>query len=148
MIRFELDGAAYVVDSAELLAVTSACPFTTYPGLPEHITGIVHWSGKVLPVYNVFHSANINPKEGTFFICSIQDAPFGLVAVAVPGPVRVFLSETLLPRPESAPPEIVGLAQDADGDQALHLQLHQWLGATFDREPATSTPTKREKNAA
>ena len=95
MIQFEVEDKAYAVDSADLAGVAIGCPFVTYPGLPEGVSGLVQWSGRIFPVVapftTPFTEIELNSEQCTFlFSVEIKDGVFSEVAIAVPAKVRAW----------------------------------------------------------
>lgn len=123
-IYFEIDGTGYAVDAAELAGVATACPFVVYPGLPEGVLGLIQWSGKVFPVIDPIGGRGPDLHSCTFlFSVDTLKGRVREIALAVPGTVRVFCAESVMPPPAAAAPAIIALLVDSDGNEALQLKL-------------------------
>ena len=124
MIYFEVDGEGYAVDSAELAGVASGCPFVAYPGLPAGVLGLIQWSGKVFPVIDAFAGKAIDLRYSTFlFSGDVLRGPIKEIALAVPGSVRVFFAETIMPPPASASANVTALLIDPEGNEAYQIRI-------------------------
>lgn len=119
-----MNGNGYAIDAAELTGVATACPYVSYPGLPEGVLGLVHWSGKVFPVLDAFHLGTVDFRNCTFLF-SLEDpnSPIREFAIAVPGGVRVFLTVSEAPPSEGAQASIVATLVDAESNIASQLCL-------------------------
>lgn len=97
LIQFEVGNKAFAVDAAELAGVATLCPFVSYPGLPNGVSGIVQWGGRIFPVVSPFAEvAALNPTECTFlFSADKLNGPFPEVAIAVPSSVRAWFPEAI-----------------------------------------------------
>ena len=147
MIYFEVAGQGYAVEAADLSGVATSCPTVSYPSLPAGIAGIVQWSGRIFPIVDVFERGA--EFQGCTFLFSGEPQSSGAchlpeLALAVPGKVRVFFPETVLPAPAKAPQHIVRYLKDRDGVEALQLGLEE-LAKMF---LGVAQPGRGEKLAA
>ena len=142
MIYFEVNGAGYAVDAAELAGVATACPHVTYPGLPESVLGLIHWSGKVFPVIDAFNLGSVDFRSCTFlFSLDNLKGQFKEIAIAVPDGVRVFFVESEGPAPQGALASIVATLVDAEGHEASQLRVAK----VAELVPKIATPLPRAK---
>lgn len=147
MIYFEIDGQGYAVDAAELAGVASACPFVTYPGLPEKVVAIVQWSGRVFPVVDAFGAQKVNFESSTvLFSNEGLKGSFSEIAVPVPGQVRVYFPENSAPAPSEALPIVVAVLHDSEGHEAYQVSLARI--AEFVPKPNPNLKTRGGKKIA
>jgi chemotaxis signal transduction protein len=124
MIHFSAGDLSYAVDAAELAGVAGGCPATTYPGLPEGVSGIVQWGGRIFPVVARFGGAEADLRSATFiFSAERGEGAYPEVAIAVDAPVNVFFAEKSRAPQEGAPSWIVAVVTDGDGRDAMEIKL-------------------------
>src|SRR5262245_59873920 len=128
MVYFEAGGSRFAVDAAELAGVAMGCPFAVYPGLPPGVCGIVQWSGKIFPILDTFvgqENPEIQLLDSTFLFSTGElGGEFAEIALAVPGQVRVLITDTI-EKPErlGEVPGVVAVVRDKSGTEALQVNL-------------------------
>jgi hypothetical protein len=124
MISFTAGDRTFAVDAAELAGVAGGCPATTYPGLPEGVSGIVQWGGRIFPVVARFGDAETDLGSATFIFSSEHgEGAYPEVAVAVDAPVNVFMAESSREPEAGSPSWVVAVVADEDGREALEINL-------------------------
>ena len=96
LVSFELFGKKCLVHSSDLVGVARDCGTVVHPDLPNAISALVHWSGKIYPVLNLnaWARAQENPKAPQpmflFASVSVNGVPFNF-AVRISGYLKVFV---------------------------------------------------------
>jgi purine-binding chemotaxis protein CheW len=110
IITFTLASEIYGIESAFIREVYPLKDFTTLPGVPVYILGIINVRGKILPVVDLKKFFNL-PEKGmgelnkVIIICN-EEMEFGFLADAVHGTQSVAVDEIM-----AVPPTISGFGE-------------------------------------
>jgi len=111
IIEFTLAGESYCIESAFVREVYPLKDFTTLPGVPLYILGIVNVRGQILPVVDLKKFLSL-PEKGLgeldkVIILSEEQMEFGILADTINGTKAIY-NEDVLP----APPTVTGIGEE------------------------------------
>jgi purine-binding chemotaxis protein CheW len=110
IIEFVLGAESYGIESAYVREVYQLKDFTSLPGVPGFIYGIINIRGQILPVVDLKKFMNLSEKGlgelNKVIILSGGQMEFGILADTVEG-TRTLLIDDILP----VPPTIVGIGE-------------------------------------
>ncbi len=111
-IILRLGGSRYVLDMAAVSEVVPRTPVSRVPGVPEWLTGVANWRGRILPVLDIrpLLAAPVIPlpSSARLLVLTVDGCTVGLVAEAVPGVLETGLADAT-PAPPTLGPEAAAL---------------------------------------
>jgi hypothetical protein len=78
-VLLRIDGALYFVPASVALAISPAPLVTRVPGAPEHLLGVAHHDGDVVPVIA------IGKTRDAMLVCSYLGEKLGLMGARIEG---------------------------------------------------------------
>jgi purine-binding chemotaxis protein CheW len=110
LIEFNLATEIYGIESSFVREVYSLKEFTSLPGVPSFILGIVNVRGQILPVVDLKKFFNL-PAEGIgelnkIIILHNEQMEFGILADEISG-IKIISSEDIL----TVPPTVTGIGE-------------------------------------
>jgi purine-binding chemotaxis protein CheW len=111
IIEFTLADECYGIESSFVREVYPLKDFTTLPGVPSYILGIVNVRGQIIPVIDLKKFLNL-PEKGLgeldkVIILSKEQMEFGILVDAINGTKAIY-SEDVLP----VPPTVTGIREE------------------------------------
>lgn len=87
-ICFELRGETYGIPASHLIGVSENCPRTSYYGLPEGVSEITYWKGRLYVVRSLSRAGDI------YLFTRAQAGSYSIeLALRVPGRVSVRFND-------------------------------------------------------